>query len=324
MPRCLAAILLFLLAGPSLLFAQQRPASSFERRITATALSLPARRFGPLEIIEAWHLTSPHDGFGGVSAMTVSADRRFTLLSDIGTAMRFRLTDAGRISDVRIARVAGNGRRKWESDIESVWHDSHSGRLWLGYEGTNRIARLSPGLQTVEAEARPRDMRRWSSNGGAEALVRLGDGRWLVLAEKARTRTLGTAGLLFAGDPTAPATPPPVRFGYQSWGMGAVTDAADLPDGRVLLLHRQIGPWTWFTSTLAIGDPAAIRPIAAWTARPLAAIGEPVMSENFEAVAVLPHPRGLSIWLASDDNFSPWQRTLLLHLLLPARAIPPR
>jgi hypothetical protein len=324
MLRPAAAILLFLLAGPSLLFAQVRRPFDMTQAISAAPLPVPVTRFGPLELVEAWRLSSPNDGFGGVSAMSLTGARQFEMISDAGTVIRFRLGTDGSIGNVAIIPLDRSTERKQASDIESLWRDPGSGRTWAAYEGSNRIVRFAPGLNAVEAEARPRAMRRWSGNGGAEAMTRLPDGRWLVLAERARTRAPGTAGLLFPGDPTDPATQDPVRFRYQAWGLGALTDAATLGDGRVLLLHRNVDPWQWFTSTLAIGDPAAIRAGAAWTARPLAALGSPVLSENFEAMALAPHPRGLSIWLASDDNFSPLQQSLLVHLLLPRAAMPPR
>lgn len=324
MLRLLVALLIFVLAGPSPLFEQVRKPFVTEQAIIATRLALPVARFGPLEVVEAWHLTSPHDGFGGVSAMVLTGDRRFVMLGDAGTMMRFHLSDAGDPTEIVIEPLDPMQRRKADADVESLWRDPDSGEIWAGFEGTNRIVRFAAGLNRIIAQVRPPDMRRWSGNGGAEAMGRLHDGRWLVLAERSNTRTLGTAALLFADDPTNPQTPPPIRFGYESWGMGRLTDSAVLPDGRVLLLHREVNPWRWFTTTLAIGDPDRIRPISSWTARPLAAFGWPHLSENFEAMAVVPHPRGISIWLASDDNFSPLQRTLLVHLLLPVEALPPR
>lgn len=320
----IAALLLYLLAGPSPLFEQVRRPFDTTELITATRLPVAAAHFGPLELVEAWHLFSPHDGFGGVSAMSMTGDRRFAMLSDAGTVIRLHLARGGMVSDVAITPLDRLVRRKQASDIESLWRSPVTGQLWLGYEGTNRIARFAPGLRRIESEARPRAMRWWGGNGGAEAMTRLADGRWLVMAEKTRTRRIGTAALLFAGDPADPRTRPPLRFGYKAWGMGHVTDAATLADGRVLLLHRNVNLWRWFSTTLAIGDPATIRRQQPWTARPLAAFGAPVLSENFEAMALARHPRGTSIWLASDDNFSPIQRTLLIHLLLPDDAVPPR
>jgi hypothetical protein len=324
MLRFIAAILLFLLAGPSLMHEQFRPPYVSEQVMRATPLTLSTNRFGPLELLEIWNLTSPNSGFGGASAMTLTGNRQFLILSDAGTVMRFHLSPTGGLSDIAVVPLGAAQQRKSAADVESLWRDPVGGQVWVGFEGSNRIARFAPDGLRIEAEARPQAMRRWSSNGGAEAMVRLNDGRWLVLAEKAQTRSLGTAALLFADDPTDADATPPLRFGYADWGMGRLTDANRLPDGRVLLLHRQVNPWRWFTTTLAIADPAMIREGQSWTARPLAAFGWPSLSENFEAMAVAPHPRGLSIWLASDDNFSPVQRTLLVHLLLPAEAIPPR
>lgn len=325
MPRILSALLILLFIGPNPWADTRRPVWNATQQISAARVIIPGGHFGPLEIVEAWALTSPHSGFGGFSAMALTGDRQFLLVSDAGHTARFALDTDGRVSAAQIMPLLwSRTSRKRDRDAEAMWRSPVSGETWLAFEGSNRIMRLDPSLTRTIGDARPWEMRRWSANGGPEAMTRLADGRFLMLAEGANTRTLGTAGILYPGDPTQSGREDHVRFGYRSWGMGKLTDAATVPDGRVLLLHRQINPWRWFTSTLAIGDPARIADNQSWTAAPLAAIGQPQLSDNFEALAITPHPRGISIWLASDDNFNTLQRSLLIHLLLPWDALPPR
>jgi hypothetical protein len=324
--RILAALLIFVLAGPFPFAARWSPGWVESEHITATALpELVGQRFGPLTMVEAWRLESPHSGFGGLSAMALTGDRQFLTASDAGHIVRFTLSRDGGVSDVRIAPLIGVRRgRKSDADMEALWRDPVSGRVWIAFEGSNRISRFTPDLSRIERSVRPWEMRRWPANGGPEAMTRLNDGRFLVLAERAQTRSLGAAGILYPDDVVDSDRRDHLRFGYQAWGMGQLVDAATLPDGRVLLLHRQFDPWHWFASTLAIGDPATIVDRQSWTSRPLAALTPPRISENLEALAIAPHPRGISIWMASDDNFNVRQQTLLLHLLLPTEALPPR
>ena len=62
----------------------------------------------------------------------------------------------------------------------------------------------------IEGRVRPHAMRRWPGNGGAEAMLRFPDGRFLILAEGARGKTGGTAALTAVQfvrvDLTAPAS----------------------------------------------------------------------------------------------------------------------
>jgi hypothetical protein len=325
MLRLLPLLLLWALTAPLPWGHQQAVIISTAQTVRAVPINLRDHRFGPLQVMEAWELRSPNSYFGGFSAMTVTPDRQFTLFADTGTVARFRMAADGRVQAVAVAPLAGlETARKGDSDIEAVTVDPATGQLWIAFEVANRIARYSPDAARLERAARPSAMRRWPRNGGAEAMVRMADGRFLILSERANTRRLGTAGILYARDPVSDGKQQHILFGYQAWGMGQLTDAATLPDGRVLLLHRHISPWRWFTSTLAIADADDIADRQSWTARPLASIGQPTLSENFEALAIVPARGGLSIWMLSDDNFNGWQQTILLRLFLPDADLPPR
>jgi hypothetical protein len=325
MLRTCALILLWFLSYPHGLTTRAVSPPNASQQIAAQPVAIAGGRFGALEVLEAWHLTSPNHDFGGFSAMSVDDDRGFMLLSDTGMVARFRLREDGDVRSASITPLPGlASRRKSASDSEAATTDPQSGQIWLAFEGVNRIARYSAGLARAEASVAPPELRRWSLNSGPEAMARLTDGRFLILSEGADVRGGGMAAVLYPGDPTTLPAGSGIRFTYHAWGMGKVTDAAPLPDGRVLLLHRQLGPWRRFTSVLAIADPAGIRRGTRWTARPIASIGLPQLSDNFEALAIRPHPRGISIWVASDDNLMRWQRSLLLHLLLPTEDIPPR
>src|SRR3546814_20322994 len=51
----------------------------------------------------------------------------------------------------------------------------------------------------------------------------------------------------------------PRRFFYDRQGKGDLSDAAVLPDGRVLLIHRKLGIAPIFTTIAALLDPDDIR-----------------------------------------------------------------
>ena len=64
-----------------------------------------------------------------------------------------------------------------------------------------RIVRYRRRDWRAEAAAQPAAMRSWRGNSGAEAMVRLADGRFLVFAEGRDEGALIATSPLFAGDP---------------------------------------------------------------------------------------------------------------------------
>lgn len=321
LPRLLVLLLIALTLMPSPFENRWIPPFDKSQQASAARLAVVEAGEGEVRIDEAWQLDSPNSRFGGISALALEGPRQFLLGSDFGTMVRLRLDRDGSIPNVRIwplwldspAALGKNGR-----DLESLAVDPATGQLWAGFEQRHRVARFAPGMTHVEGEALPREMAAWNANGGAEALVRLRDGRFIVLAETSGGPGGGTDALLFARDPVSHPTERPIRFALDAGGRGRITDAAALPDGRVLLLFRGIGMTRGWISTLAVADPALIRARQSWQSQTIAKFERPQIAENFEGLAIEPQ-RSLTdpvaIWMVSDDNLAAWQRTLLLRLL---------
>lgn len=271
------------------------------------------RRIGPLELIGAWRMDSPNPAFGSWSALTVDGPW-LTFLSDAGGVFRLRM------DGLRPAAAAwrdlpdgpGPGAEKKFRDSEAMVRDPTSGRVWIAFEQRHSIWRLTPDLARVEAKVFPPAMQGWRNNGGAEAMVRLADGRFLVF-EEGRADDQPKDGLIFAGDPVATGAPPQ-RFRYRPAPGFRVVDSAELPDGRLLVLERKLGLPS--TSRLTMVPAGAIRPGALVSGRLVALFAPPVLADNFEAIAVAREGGRTIVWLASDDNFSRLQRSLLLKFAL--------
>lgn len=321
MRRLFALLIIALALLPTPFDTRRSPPINTSQRVTAVSI-LPARRqVGEVRVDEAWQLRSPNSLFGGASALSLEGPRQFLLAADTGTMMRIALDRSG---VVRIARIwplwlnSGAKTSKAERDLESLASDPGSGNLWAGFEQRHRIARYSAGMARLIAEYAPPAMQGWDANGGAEAMTRLPDGRFIVLAETSKGPEGGTAALVFPADPTAAPHPAPVRFALDAGDRGRVTDAAPLPDGRVLLLFRKISLTQGWISTLAVADPTRIRPDQLWHARSIARFARPAITENFEGLAIEPQSRAggpIAIWMVSDDNLAQWQRTLLLRVV---------
>lgn len=273
-------------------------------------------RLGVLRFLGGWELSSSRADFGGISALHVRNDDMIAL-SDSGTVIRFRMK-GGAVSDVRFRPLPsgpGTGAGKSDRDTEAFTIDPVTGRAWVGFERHNVIWRYSDDFARASGHVEPPAMRGWPSNNGPEALVRLADGRFIVLAEARKSPEGTSEGLLFASDPTVPG-PPPLAFAYRGPAGFLVTDAAQLPDGRLLVLHRDFSIAKGVAAVLSLVDPRTITAGALVEGRVIARFAAPLTVDNMEALAVDQVGGRTIMWLASDDNFSPLQRTLLMKFEL--------
>jgi hypothetical protein len=327
MRRTLILLIVLLLIGPGWSRTERLdlfgsgPAEIRTERVALDPADPSRRRLGSLTFLGGVALDSPDPAFGGFSALHVSGDR-FTMLSDGGGIVRFRMDGAGRVDGVRFSDLpAGPGGlwKKADRDSESLGVDSATGAIWVGFEHWNAIWRYAPGFAQATGHAAPAAMDDWSRNGGPESLVRRADGSFVVLRERnfpADGR--GSNGLVFLGDPTTGARSYGFRLrGPKGW---RASDAAELPDGRMLVLVRRFAlPQRGFASKLLLIDRGAIRPGAVVRSRVIATLAHPLTHDNFEGLAVTREQGRTIVWLVSDDNQLILQRTLLLKFVLDDR-----
>ncbi|WP_447765930.1 esterase-like activity of phytase family protein [Sphingopyxis panaciterrae] len=314
MRRLLLAALLFLSLGPVPGTLQRFPKIDLTERITVRPLRFAASDTGPLRFVRGWHLSSPHSYFGGFSSIAHIGPDRFQLVGDNGYWTRLTLNADGRALALRIHGLPtpdGRPRRKSMIDAEAMVFDPASGKTWIALEGINQIWRLDADLAAIESRRTLPGPPYWPGNSGPEAMARLADGRTVVFSEDADDDPRGREALLYAGDPAEPG-PAPIRFFYDSRGKGLVSDAAPLPDGRILLVHRRLGFDPVFTTIVAIVDPADIGEDAVVRSRTIGRIPKP-LAENYEGAAISVAQGRTWLWLVSDDNFNVWQRSLLLQ-----------
>jgi len=210
----------------------------------------------------------------------------------------------------------GTGAIKRHRDSESMTWDPRTGRVWVGFENSNAIWRYDATLARAERHVRPAAMADWSIAGGAEAMVRLRSGQFLVISETARPRGVPDARIVlrFAGDPTE--TLRPERLAYIPPANYDPTDMAELPDGRLLVLNRRLSLSGLFTAKLVLLDLRGARPGVAVRGVELASFERPVQHDNFEALAITREGADTIVWIASDDNGEIWEQSLLLKFRL--------
>lgn len=321
--RILLSVLLLLLFLPDWSGDPRLPLLPATGTVRAMPVVLDWRRpqrnrVGALTYLGGVTLHGPGPAFGGFSAMQV-AGGRFTLLSDGGNIVAFTMGADWTPRDVRFAALPdgpGRGWNKRERDSESLASDPATGRVWVGFETANAIWRYEPGFARARGHATPPAMADWPANRGAEAMVRLRDGRFLVLAEDEEGKVRPTLpGLIFATDPVdAPRRSAAFRYapprGFRP------TDIAELPDGRIVILNRRFGLLDGFTAALTLVPRGTIRPGATVVGREIARFEGAVLHDNFEAIAAVREGRETILWIASDDNQWPLQRSLLLKFRL--------
>jgi len=296
------------------------PPGPARAELSVTAVTLDAsdparRRIGALDYLAGWRFTSNSPRFGAISAMHV-AGGEVIALNDAGTILRFAVPRrAGRepVQLIPLPRGPGPATRKSNRDTESLYLDGTW--LWAGFEKYNMIWRYRRADLAAASASRPRLMRRWRVNAGPEAMVRLPDGRFIVFGEGASDRRRTSEAVLFAGDPADPATrAAPLRYlrvpGYR------ITDAALLPDGRLILLNRRYAMFEGISAVVTVADISRLRPGGTIAGREIAVLRPPLTVDNMEALSVTVENGRTIVWIASDDNFFPLQQTLLLKFAL--------
>jgi hypothetical protein len=316
MRRLLFAALIFVAVGPVPGTVMRFPETDRTESAAARPLVFAPETSGTMRFVRGWHLVSPHSRFGGFSALAWMGPDRFQLIGDNGYWTRLTLDARGAVSNVRIRALPtpdGRPPRKARADVEAMFVDGATGKSWVVLEGINQIWRLDADLSVIEAR-RQLPEPRWPANRGPEAMVRLADGRTVVFSEDADDDPRGREALIYTGDPAAPGKTP-VRFFYDSAGRGLVSDAAALPDGRILLVHRRLGFDPVFTTIVAIVDPADIKKDAVVRSRTIGRVPA-ALAENYEGAAISVEQGRTWLWLVADDNFNSWQRSLLLQFEL--------
>lgn len=309
-----AFVLLATFAPPALQHREPPPPVTF---VSFAPVALDAedpgvRRLGRLAFLGAWALTSNDARVGGISALHVEAGEALAM-SDAGWVIRFPLPGGRPQARAEVSMVAqgpGPPGDKSNRDVESLV--VHGGEAWIGFEQANAIWRYDARSFARRSSAEPPAMREWSNNAGPEAMARLPDGRFLVFAE-------GEGGdseaVLFSGDPAAPGTPA-LRLRYRPPEGYRITDAAVLPDGRLVLLNRDVSLFAGFTARLSVAELPAPADRAPIVGREIAVFEGRATRDNFEALSVTREGGRTILWIASDDNYNPLQRTLLMKFAL--------
>lgn len=296
------------------------------------------QRFGRLIFRGGLVLTSSSPDFGGWSGLVIEPDgKRLLSVSDAGTWLTADLEYDGQhpsgLSNVRIGpirAVAGSAlTRSRDRDAEAVAlldGNLTRGSVLIAFEVNHRIGRFGLGAAGLSAPQgylkRAPEFARMKPNVGIEAITVLRggplNGAVVAFAESLLDAQRNHTGWIWpkagAGDPQ--------RLSITQIGGFALTDAAALPDGGLLVLERYFR-WTEGVKMRIRMIPAAeVKPGAIMHGETLIEADLTYEIDNMEGMSVHRGPRGETIiTLISDDNFNRLlQRTVLLQFaLVPAQ-----
>ena len=314
MMRLFGSILLVLLLVPR--WSGEERLALFDRdaRLVARPVDAPSG-VGALRLVGLLRLEGALRGFGGLWAAGIGGGR-VTVLGDGGNWLRFGIRWR-RLVDARVGFLPAGPGRGWakeDRDSESLALDPATGAAWVGFETADQIWRYDAGFARAGAHAAPRAMAAWGVNRGAEAMVRLGDGRFVVICERGERRRDPREGLIFAADPTGGAAP--ARFGFVPPAGYDVSDAAELPDGDLLVLTRRF-QWPFrFTAKLVRVRRGDLRAAATVRGAVIATLGGGAYAENWEGVAAVRERGRTVVWMVSDSDAALLQHTALAKFVL--------
>ena len=297
--------------------------------IDVAAVRLDLSREDPAETALgrlAWRgsvaLRSPDPRFGGLSDFLLSPDgRSLTAISDEGhwLSARIMLDGTGVLTGLAEVRMGAlldpEGRPlvgKETGDAESMVR-LPDGSILVGFERRHRIWRYPSQAEPLtglpEVFPPPPRLERLSENSGLEALAILPTGRLVALTEDGGSS--------------------PEMLGFlrqnETWheivlarvGPFRPTGATTLPGGDLLVLERRFSILGGLGIRIRRIDQAKVQPDALLEGEAVAEFRPPFIYDNMEGIGVHSEADGrIRLYLLSDDNKNPAQRTILKSFLL--------
>jgi hypothetical protein len=316
-----AAALLVLLLGACL--ARAEPIAVEARGVFFNPDDPSQLRAGALQWVAGIALSAAHPRFGGWSGLTIAPDgKSLVAVSDVGQWLVATLVhDAkGHVTGLTRAEIGplldfegAPLQNKLQADAEALARDRDGG-LIVAFEGIHRLWRYQPGDRPLEARPTrlptPPLLRRAPRNAGVEAMTVLADGRLVMLTEDFRNPAGDLVGWLRDEEGWHELALAPT-------GQFKPTDLTQLPNGDLVLLERRFTMIGGVAARLQRIPLTEVKPGARLEGRELAELIPPMTVDNMEGLAAVRAADGSTlIYVLSDDNFSPIQRTLLLQFRL--------
>ena len=263
-------------------------------------------------------IRSTYRRFGGLSGLVVSPDgKRLTAISDRGSwfSAGILYDETGRLAGLADGRTGallspeGARLRGRAADAEALTVLSDGSAL-VAFERRHRIYRYPAGPHPLAGRPTlwpaPAGLAAAPFNGGAETLAHIGRGDVLLLAEDLRIGDNAFAGWIGRNGRWQ-------HFAYARTGDFRPTDATMLPNGDIAVLERHFTLATGHSARIVLLPRAAVAPGTTVRGKEILHLTPSMTVDNFEGISARRGRNGRTVlYILSDDNFNPLQRTLLL------------
>lgn len=282
-------------------------------RLSLFALALLAgcgHVFADAQFLDRFIWTNPSDGFGGISAIEVSADgASFVAVGDSGTLINGQFQrQNGQIvgidvkDNLRLSRTNGAPLRGKNRDAEGL-AIGPNGTIYVSFEGNARVLAYPVLNGPATALPRHRDFAGMQSNSALESLAMDAAGRLYTLPERSGRANRPFPVYRLDGGQWTVAMTLPRRGAFLAVGLDIG------PDGNLYLLERD------FTG---IGFRTRVRRFDAEGGSEETILQTRTGSyDNLEGISVWRDTNGqMRLTMVSDDNFRFYQRTEIVEFVL--------
>ncbi|SME88834.1 esterase-like activity of phytase family protein [Desulfovibrio gilichinskyi] len=262
-----------------------------------------------------------HPAFGGLSDMLVSKDRKsFLAVSDMGFWVKGEMIYNNNEFLIGIKPEAQLGQllsiegktlsSKYNADAEALSRAPGSGFL-VAFERRHRINKYKSSnlfelSGTPSRMSQPEHMKELPKNGGIESITLLPDGRILLIAE-------GETDYEKPSYAAVGIDKDWIEMEYQRQPDYRPTSVATLPGGDILTLERSFIKPVSLKIRLCIIKKPEFKSGTKLLPKQLIELHGLLPLDNFEGLDTITTDDGRTfIYIISDDNYSPMQRTILM------------
>lgn len=267
--------------------------------------------------------------FGGLSGLIVSRDGgSFLSVSDqadwVTGTLNYQEGQLVGISDVTIGPILdeqGNPLVHKKGDAEAVEQldpgGPFPGSVVVSFERHHRLWRYDlqdNGFETLPSDLQiPTQMESIEDNRGIEALHVTDDGAIIAVTEGTFDDDGRTLGWVMQLNEDKQSVARSEQILLETWDTFRPTDLTRLPDGRFFVLQRHFSPQTGpIIQIRDLGDQVPQQGDVL-AGKLLAQFNMAYNIDNMEGIAARQTEDGRTlIYIVSDDNFNPLQRTVLL------------
>ncbi len=282
---------------------------------------------GELEYCGGFEVSSNAEKFGGLSGIEVIeggakailiSDKGYFFKLDIGYDDKGCLNKVSNISSVRMKAEDGKYLKDKYRDAEAIRFSKDLKSLYVAFEGKHRVDVYDlNGLQEAPTNLIDRLSLKLSppmpANGGVESIAVNPNGDILLIAEDKIAKDDFTNAWLF--DDKAKLIK---RLKYYSDNDFRPTDAVFDSDGKLYVLERYFTPLGKLSARIRLFDDfsSLLENGEIKGGRIIASLDNPYVTDNFEGIDILEKHGRKVLYLISDDNYRPWQKTYLLMFVI--------